>query len=251
MPSKPPPPKTITLPVTEIGQVQFGILGISPYIHSRMSEKAKHELLFPKGRPNQAEKAARLKHEPVEEFRASPYTLKDEDAPTYLATKGDMFKATMRTAAKDLPGVNGEQIGRLVWVEGMYLPLWGNAKLHMAVVRSANQQKTPDIRTRAISEKWATVITVRFVKPLMNEKIVTNLLSTGGQSAGVGDWRTEKGKGTFGQFILINTDELMAHEVMKMDRAVQIQAMEAAQAFDDETQEMLTWFDAEREERGR
>jgi len=50
------------------------ILGKSPIILNRMSEKAKRELLMPKGRKSAADKASTLKHNPLEEYRNSPYT---------------------------------------------------------------------------------------------------------------------------------------------------------------------------------
>lgn len=245
-------PTVIEIPVTEIGQITTGILGVTPYLHNRMAEKARQEILFPKGRKNAVEKATTMKHEPVAEFRASPYTFAvDDDQPTLLAAMASSFKGAMMTAALDLPGVNKSQIGRLIWVEGHHIPLWGDAQLHMSVTRSADMAKTPDIRTRAISPEWAAIITISYVKPLMTEKTIVNLLSTGGRSAGVGDWRPQKGKGTFGQFRLINVDELEALPVMKQDRAVQVEALAAAKPYDTESAELLGWFDAERKERGR
>jgi len=157
----------------------------------------------------------------------------------------------MMTAALDLPGVKGAQIGRLVTVVGHRVPLWGGAKLLMAVTRSADMNKTPDIRTRAISPEWGTIITISYVRPLITEKTIVNLLSTGGQSAGVGDWRPQKGKGSFGQFRMVNVDDPDLLSVMKLDRAVQRDALEEADPYDEESAELLGWFQEERKERGR
>lgn len=242
----------IEIPQTEIGQIETGILGLTPYLHNRMSEKARRTLLYPSPRKNTAERAASLKHDPVEEFRASPYTLiDDDDAPTFLAVMASAFKGAMMTAALDLPGVSKAQIGRLVWVEGHYVPIYGDAKLHMSVTRSADIGKTPDIRTRAITPEWAAQIVISYVKPLINERTIVNLLTTGGRSSGVGDWRPEKGKGTFGQFRLVNVDDPALVKVMKNGREQQIAALETAATFDAESAELLTWFETERKERGR
>lgn len=241
----------IDIPETVIGQIETGVIGLTPYLHNRMSEKAKHELLFPKGRKNAAERAASLKHDPVEEFRASPYRLDDNESPAVLAVMASAFKGAMMTAALDLPGSSKAQIGRLIWVEGYHVPLWGTAKLHMSVTRSADIGKTPDIRTRAITPEWATIITISFVKPLITERTIVNLLSTGGRSAGIGDWRPEKGKGTFGQFQLASTDDAKLRRIMKQGRAIQLAALEAAKPFDAESAELLTWYESERKARGR
>ena len=53
------------------GQFDCCVLGTSPLILNRMSEKAKRELLMPKGRKNAVERATSLKHIPVDEYRAS------------------------------------------------------------------------------------------------------------------------------------------------------------------------------------
>jgi hypothetical protein len=116
--SKQQQPEVVELTPTELGYWQIGILGVTPYLHNRMSEKARHELLYPKGRKNAAERASSLKHEPVEEFRASPYILEGDDEPTLLAAMASSFKGAMMTAALDMPGSSRAQIGRLCWLKG-------------------------------------------------------------------------------------------------------------------------------------
>ena len=39
------------------GEIQFAVVGVTPILFNRMSEKAKRELLLPKGRKSAAEKA--------------------------------------------------------------------------------------------------------------------------------------------------------------------------------------------------
>lgn len=246
----------IELTPSDVGRLEVGIISLSPFIHNRMAMKAMHELLFPSGgRKTAAAKAASLKHNPVEEFRSSPYLL-DEEQPTALGVMASAFKGAMKTAAKDMTGVNGAQVGRLVWVEGVgiakdLVPLWGDARLFMSVTRSADIKRTPDIRTRALSPVWGTVLTVRYVKPQLTETAVANLLSTAGLTAGVGDWRTEKGSGTFGQFELCEVDDPRLLEVQKFDRARQLAALDAAVTFNAETQELLEWFNEQLVTRGR
>ena len=66
---------TLDAEITDILKVTTGsfeccIVGTSPLVLNRMSEKAKHELLMPKGRKNATERATSLKHVPVDEYRA-------------------------------------------------------------------------------------------------------------------------------------------------------------------------------------
>lgn len=243
---------TIQVPEIQTNRIRVGIVGTSPLILNRMSQKARQELLLPNGRKTAAERASSLKHSPLDEYRASPYTLAQEDAPAYLAVMASAFKKLMMTAALDLPGTRKAQIGRLVYVEDEYVPVFGVPELYMSIVRSADINHTPDVRTRAIVPLWAATITVRFVVPLLTEQAIVNLLAAGGVTAGIGDFRPEKGAGNYGQFRLSSPDdEEHAAIVAHGGRAAQIAAMESPECYDSETAELLSWFDEEVTRRGR
>lgn len=234
----------------ERGHIDVCVLGTSPIILNRMSEKAKRELLMPKGRKTAVEKATSLKHDPMEEYRASAYKLPKADAPTLLAILATSFKGAMATAALDLPGAKKAQIGRLTYVNGDYVPVYGVPQLFMSVTRSADMNKTPDVRTRAIVAQWACRLSVTYIKPLMRPQAVLNLLAAAGMSIGVGDWRPEKGKGNYGQFEIVSPDDERFVTVIESGtRAVQEQAMESPTCYDDETSSLLSWFEDERGKR--
>lgn len=230
------------------------IRGVRPLILNRVSEKAKRELLFPAGgRKTAADRAASLKHDPPGEFRAAPYTLTEEDAPTYLAGLASWFKNAMMDAALDMPGAKKTQIGRLLWVEGERVPIYGVPEIFLTITRSADIQRTPDVRTRCIVPAWAAIIEITYVVPLLNERSVLNLLAAAGMICGVGDWRPQKGKGTYGQFILTNPDDDAAfvQTMQTGGRAAQLAAMANPGPYDDESEELLAWFDTELERRGK
>jgi hypothetical protein len=232
------------------GQIDCHILGMSPIILNRMSQKAQHELLMPKGRKTAVEKATTLKHEPLEEFRAAPYLRKDPSAPTLLAILSTAFKGALRTAALDMPGAKKAQIGRLTYIDGDYVGLYGIPKLFMSVTRSADMNRTPDIRTRAIVPEWACKVRITFVEPLIRAQAVANLLAAAGLTIGVGDWRPEKGAGSYGQFAIVAPDnEDFARIVREGGRSAQEDAMQNPVCYDDETTELLSWFDTERAKR--
>src|SRR3954471_14918111 len=115
--------------------IAFNVVGLTPFVANRMSEKVKMGLLLPKGRMTAADKQTNLKHDPRTEFRNSVYTL--DDAPTRCAIPAPAFKRAIANAALDIPGAKKTQIGRLSWVEGQYVPLYGVPELYMAVVRQA------------------------------------------------------------------------------------------------------------------
>jgi len=243
---------TIYIEKVETALVEVPIVGTSPLICNRMSQKAKRELLLPKGRKTAAEKAVNLKHNPVEEYRASPYIL--DGAPTLIGVMASALKGAMMTAALDLPGAKKAQIGRLVYVEGEYLPVYGVPRLFMSITRSADIDKTPDVRTRAILPRWATVARIRFVTPLLNATNILNLLYAAGAVAGIGDWRPEKGKGAFGQFRIANPgDEELVQIMAEGGYEAQYEALYAERpvCYDRESEELLGWFSEEVVKRGK
>lgn len=240
---------TIIIQPVKMEEIIVPVIGITPLIINRLSQKVQGELLLPKGRKTAADKASGLKHNPLEEFTNSPYTLKD--GPTYLAVTSAMFKAAMRTAALDLPSTNKSQIGRLVWVQGEYTPIYVVPQLHMSVVRCADINRTPDIRTRAIVPNWAAVVTIGFQTPILNPTSILNLLSAAGMTAGVGDWRPEKGKGNFGQFRICNKNDPEFVSLLKKGRKVQEEAMDNPEYYDEDTERLMEWFNEEIKIRGK
>jgi hypothetical protein len=244
--------KEASIEVQEIStnRVEFCILGKTPIILNRMSEKAKHELLMPKGRKTTAQKATSIKHNPLEEFCSAPYIL-DADAETHIGILATSFKNCIRGAGVDIPGSSKAQLGRLLWVEGTKAALYGIPKLFMSITRSADMNRTPDVRTRAIMGEWAVRLTVSFVTPQLSAKTVGNLLAAAGLIQGVGDWRPEKGSGNYGQFELVSPDDDRFLNLIKTaGREEQVRAMQHPRAFDAESEELLEWFHDEADRRG-
>lgn len=200
-----------------LGRVSIAAVGTMPLICNRMSEKVKGILLVGSEKKNTAAKAlARgLKHDPMVEFGASPYTLSDESAPTLLAGLSVWFKKSMMTAALDTPGVKKAQIGRLVRAEGERLALYGVPQIFLSVTRSADINRTPDVRTRAILPRWAMFVDFTYDRAFFTEKAIVGLLARAGLFCGVGDWRTEKGSGNYGSFRLAGPDDPELQEIVQ------------------------------------
>ncbi len=246
-----PKQQTTEVEILEVqrGRVRIGVVGTTPFICNRVSEKAWRELLLPAGKKTAAAKAQTLKHNPLVEFRNSPYTL--TEGPTLLALLAVSFKKAMMTAALDLPGTKKSQIGRMVRTEGERIPLYGVPQMLMAITRSADMNRTPDVRTRAIVPRWATVVDVTYSQPQLREKSVLNLFAAAGEFAGVGDWRTEKGSANYGSFRLVPADDPELLEIITTGgRDAQIEAMNSPTCYDDETEAMLSWFTSEADGRG-
>ena len=142
--------KTQEIDITEIGtnEVMFYFVGITPLIMNAMPEKARQELLLPRRKLNNAERAGTLKHNPTEEFVNSTYRWR-EDKETRLYIPSPAFKGAIRNAALRLPGSTKTEIGQLVWVNSFGVNVYGVPQLRMDMVRQAGINKTPDVRTRA------------------------------------------------------------------------------------------------------
>jgi hypothetical protein len=244
----------LEIPVFETQMMEVALLGTTPIILNRLNEKAQRELLAPQGRRNAAARQASLKHDPYAEFRASPYTLlptaEDPSPLTYVAAQSSWFKKGMMLAALDIPGAKKAQIGRLIWVESDVTPLFGRPQLFMRYVRSADINRTPDIRTRAIVPQWACVIAVSFATRLISAQSIINLLSAAGKISGAGDWRNEKGSASFGQFAVVDPNDVRLGEILQQGYTVQREAMEQAEPYDEESRELLAhWTQATKEKR--
>lgn len=233
------------------GEIELCLFGVSPLIYNSMSEHARQQLLFPSLKKNAAEKATTLKHKPYEEYRNSVYKSRNPKSETLLVFPAPGPKKAIASAALDIPGAKKAEMGRLLWVKGYHIPVWGTPQLFMSVVRSADQNRTPDIRTRAILPEWATRIRLEFLRPNLNEKPIITLAAAAGMIRGLGDWRVEKGSGSFGQFKIVNADDPDFVRVCKQGRAEQQAALDAPLFFDDETERLISWYDAELKRRGR
>lgn len=228
------------------GEVTFCVLGDSPFYCNRVAEKAKRELLMPRGRLTTAQKANNLKHNPVEEYRNSPY-LRRGDGPTRIMMKATAFKGAIAQAAIDMPtAVSKSQINRLAYVVDEFVPIWGVPRLDMDIVRSADMARTPDIRIRARIERWASQVRIRYVMPMLSERSVATLLAASGIICGIGDFRQEKGKGSNGLYGIVPEDDPEYLRVIaEGGTAAQDAALADPTCSNAETEDLLEWFKQE------
>jgi len=241
--------ETIEVDPLKVGSVQVWLRGRTPLICNRMAAKAMRELLLPRGRKGKAERDQSLKHAPENEYRNS-VSMRVGTGPTRLVFPSPAVKGAMASAALETKGTSKTQIGRLVWVDGYSCNLYGVPKLHMAIVRSADMNKTPDVRTRAILPEWCIPVEIKFVMPQMSEKTIMQLLANGGIIIGIGDFRQEKGKGNFGQFEVV-TEAECKNIIKGGGLKAQDEALKNPECFDSDAEELLSWFKTEVGQRGK
>jgi hypothetical protein len=223
------------------------VVGDTPMIYNAVSDKAKREFILPKTAKQKQEekKAGVLKHNPLLEYRSSVYRFRD-DRETRLLFTGGGAKSSLMNAAVDIPSAAKAAVGRLVTVLNVNIPVWGIPQMMMAITRSADAKRTPDLRTRAILPEWCAEFKVRFRRPNMRASDVGNLIAAAGMGIGWGDYRPEKGKGSYGMFHLVNEgDETFERLRETGGREAQDAALENPTFYDVETEELYQWFMAE------
>jgi len=245
--------KIVEFSVVERGEFEACLLGMTGIILNRVSQKAQRELLFPSGRKSAAQRQSAPKHVPYDEFQQSPYTCKDPNGPTRLQVVAASVKLATASIPLDLPdtGSSKSQLQRLLYAPQDRIPLWGIPEMKMDVVRNSDMNRTPDIRTRMIVPRWATKVTLSYVKPVLRHDVVVRFLQAAGFMRGIGDWRPEKGSGNYGTFEVVSPDdERFISIVENGGREAQLAAIETPDFYDDETCELYRWWHEEYDRRG-
>jgi hypothetical protein len=236
----------ITVEKLDRAEMKVHLLGSTALVMNRMPAKARQQLLWPMRKLNKAAREQTQKHNPYLEYRDSIYRCSDPHAPTLVHIPNGAIKKAMANAAIDIPGATKAQIGRLVKVLDPTVHIYGKPFLYMDIVRQAGINKTPDIRTRAMFPTWACSLTIRYIRNLIREQDVYNLLDAAGDIIGIGDGRTEKGTFDNGSWIIVDPDDKQWHAIVKNGgRKAQEAAMAKPEAINSDTEELLAWFDTE------
>jgi len=221
------------------------IIGITPLFQNRMANKAKQQLLVGGSRKGAADRA-KIKHDPLQEYRDSAEII--PTGPTALGVKVVAPKAAMATAALETPGLTKSSTQKLIFMPGEFAPLYGTPQLRMDIVRSADINKTPDVRTRCYLPRWAAEIEVQYIIPQLSASSVVSLLCNAGILVGIGDFRQEKGKGSFGSFRVLGEgedddewDDLIAHH----GRRAQEAALADPEYANKDTADLMAFFHSE------
>jgi len=240
---------TLHIDALKQGRVTLTLVGMTGFYFNAMSAKAKRSLLIGGGKKTAAEKKD-LKHDPEQEFRDSIYRMPDGE--TYLGFPAPGVKGAMATAALETPGVTKSSVQRLIFLPEQRIKMWGKPLLKMDVVRSADMNKTPDVRTRAFLPRWVAEVQIAYTMPTLSAHSIVSLLSNAGVIVGIGDFRQEKGRGSYGTFAVTGEDggawEDYIAEVKAEGREVQMAAMAEPEMADEDTSDLM---DMLIEERGR
>ena len=172
------------------------ILGVTPLIVHRFSEKAKRQMLD----AMQGRKSPKELKNPEAEYEAAFYRLND-GRPGMIA---GAFKDATVGGARFYHNVKMTEVKSFLWFLGelgndgrMMVPIEGDPIMREDVVRVG--RGGTDLRYRPQFTSWKTTLTVTYPIASLTRESVLSLVDAGGMGCGVGEWRPEKG-GEFGTY---------------------------------------------------
>lgn len=191
----------IELPPLNIRTVDLVLIGDSPLICHRWSEKAKKAML-----DKQMKKAAPKKEakSPENDYLESLYPLPNGDGFGFPAVA---FKSAAVAACTAVEGITKVAARQAFHVVGEMVRIFGDPTSREDPVRVG--MGTADIRYRGEFKAWHVLLTVRYNANVLSAEQIVNLFNTAGFGIGVGEWRSEK-DGSFGLFHVATDDERAA-----------------------------------------
>lgn len=235
----------------QMRRIGFYFVGKTPLIMHRFSAKAKREFLFPSGRKNAQERAETMKHDPMEEYRECFYRNRQyPNSPALFHIPAGAFENAIAQAAIDIPGAFRAQIERLTSVTSRQIDCFGIPLMMAEMVRDASIKRTPDIRFRPVFNQWACSIEFEYKEEPLNDRQMTNLIAAAGTIVGIGDSRPEKGGGSTlgkcGKWRVCGADDPEYLSIVEhQGRSAQQDAFEHPVAYDEDTEDLLAWFERE------
>lgn len=192
----------IELPKMNIQVMNIRLMGDSPLISHKWSQKAKRQIL---DKNMKKAKAAKEALDPFFEFCESMYWLSEMPAhPTQTDVDGAAFgfpavafKAAAVDACSHVDGITKVEARGAFHIQGDMVKIQGAPALREDMVRIG--MGTADIRYRGEFKEWSVEFLVRFNANVLSAEQIVNLFNTAGFAIGVGEWRPQK-DGSFGMF---------------------------------------------------
>lgn len=190
----------ITLERLRTETVEIPIVGKTPLIMNRFSEKAKRMMLDKQQGKASPKKAPK---NPVEDFEAAKYLLEDGS----LGFPATGFKSAMVDATTFFgKEVAGTTVRRAVWLMGegsdQLVRITGDCRMREDAVRLADINRTADLRYRPEVWPWEAMLTIDYVSTSLTLDAIVALVDAAGR-IGIGEWRPGAVKsktGTYGTF---------------------------------------------------
>lgn len=195
------------LPI-DIRMAEITVVGDTPLIVHKWSEKAKREILDKQMKVTKTK--GKDAKSPVADFIDSLYWLEGEpdertedgfEKAVGAAKFG--FPATAFKAAAVAAGYRSGVLKNMVTANGAFhiigemVEIKGIPHMREDMVRVG--MGTADIRFRGEFDTWSASFTIRYNAAVFSLEQIVNLFNLGGFACGIGEWRPERG-GVYGMF---------------------------------------------------
>lgn len=206
------------LPVLNIETLYLTLIGDTPLICHRWSEKAKKEML---DKQMKKAKGAKTAKDPAQDYIDSLYWLseKPENPTQKQIEKADFgfpaiaFKNAAVGACRHIDGMKmtiSRGVFHITGDDNGLVKIVGSPNIREDMVRIG--MGVADIRYRGEFKNWSVTLTVRYNKNVLSEEQIVNLFNTAGFAVGVGEWRPEK-DGQNGMFHVATDKEFIEREL--------------------------------------
>lgn len=170
--------------------VTLRLVGDSPLICHKWSEKAKKEML---DKQMKKAKTAKVAKDPQRDYEESLYALPGGGYGFPCVA----FKSAAVGACRFTDGVKMTVARGAFHVVGELAAIEGDPSMREDMVRVG--MGTADIRYRGEFKQWATNLTITYNAAALSVEQIVNLYNLAGFGVGVGEWRPEK-DGSYGRF---------------------------------------------------
>lgn len=197
--TKEPLESVVKIPPIDFGYAKITLVGETPLIVNKMSEKARQQMLDKQMKRGKQAKEAK---DPQACFEGSLYRIPGKKNKFGIPAGG--VKQCAVSACRFIDGVP------MTVAQGAFHVLAGPGNLieidgddpviDESIVRVGKfPNKVADIRYRGRFDKWSVSFSVKYNKRMISVEQLANLFDNAGFSVGLCEWRPEK-KGTNGMF---------------------------------------------------
>ena len=183
--------------------IKVPIIGTSPLIVHRWSDKAKRQMLD----AQQSKKRVKEHRDPQADYENSFYSIADDTNPDRYGFPVTAFKqATIGGARFYDKSVTMTALRQAMFFRGIItkadpqqlVEIHGEPHMREDVVRVG---QGTDLRYRGEFTEWTTELTITFVTSMLDRNSLLSLVEAGGMGVGVGEWRPQK-SGEFGTYVI-------------------------------------------------
>jgi hypothetical protein len=204
-------PEAAAMTITPLARetLLIPIVGMTPLIVHRFSEKAKRTMLD----AQQGRKRAKAIRDPESDYQEAFYRYGEGDAGGFGFPSVGFKAATISAARLYDKSVTMTSLRQCLFVSGvlghdgqMLVPIDGEPQMREDVVRLS--MSSTDLRYRPMFAEWSATLEVTFIASVLNRDSVLSLVEAGGLTVGIGEWRPER-KGDFGTYCVDSGREVI------------------------------------------